>query len=165
MRVRIIAASIVVAVGVPASADPNLQRPVLRTSQPMRIALPDFAAAGASEIAFAKSLSRTIASDLKQSGAFELVDQVAFLAKEVRINVLPEFADWRKTSAQELVVGRITRELNGHIHVEFRLWDVSSGTQLTGQQYFCDPDDLSRIGHIISSDIYQRVTNEKHTFE
>ena len=165
MRFRIIAAAVVLAVSMPAGADPSLQRPVLRISQPVRIALPDFAAAGPSEIALGKSLSRIIASDLRQSGAFELVDQVAYLTKNVNIHTLPEFADWRRTSTQEFVAGRIIRQIDGRIRVEFRLWDVSSGTQLTGHQYFCSPDDLSGVGHMIAGEIYERVTNEKRTFE
>jgi hypothetical protein len=33
------------------------------------------------------------------------------------------------------------------------------------RQYIGSPGDISGIGHIISSDIYQSITNEKHTFE
>jgi TolB-like protein len=164
MRFRIIAAA-VFAFSVPAGADPFLQRPVIRIGQPVRIALPDFIAAGPSEIEIANSLSRTIASDLKQSGAFELVDQVAFPKKNVNVDVPPEFSDWRRTSTQELVTGRISRESDDRIKVEFRLWDVSSGAQLAGQQYLGSPADLSGIGHMISGDIYERVTNEKRAFE
>ncbi|UFW47001.1 MULTISPECIES: hypothetical protein [Bradyrhizobium] len=162
---RIIAAAVAIAVSVPAGADPWVQRPVLRIGQPMRIALPDFAAAGPSETELGSSLSRAIASDLKQSGAFELVDQVAFLDKNVNVDAPPEFSDWRRTRTQGLVVGRITRQPDDRIKVEFRLWDVSSGAQLAGQQFIGSPGDLSGIGHMISGEIYQSIMNEKHTFE
>lgn len=165
MRFRIVAAVIVIAISVPAGADPFLQRPVIRYVQPVRIALPDFVAASPSEIEPAKSVSQTIASDLRQGGPFELVDQVAFSKKNVNIDVPPEFSDWRRTSAQQLVAGRITRQTDGRIKVEFRLWDVSSGAQLAGQRYIGSSDDLSGIGHMISADIYERITNEKRTFE
>jgi TolB protein len=165
IRFLIIAAAVVIAVNVRAGADPLPQRPVIRTSQPVRIALPDFVAASLSETELANSISRAIASDLKQSGAFELVDQVAFLKRDVNIDVPPEFSDWRRTSTQELVAGRITRQPDGRVKVEFRLWDVPSGVQLAGQQYIGNPDDLNRIGHMISGDIYERITHEKHTFE
>lgn len=164
MRVRIIAAAIAVAVSAPASADPFVQRPVMRYAQPVRIALPDFAAAGPAEIELAKSLSRIIASDLTQGGPFELVDQVAFSEKNVNVEVPPEFADWRRTSTQAVIAGRITRQPDDRIKVEFRLWDVSSGAHLVGRRYIGDPGDISGIGHMISGEIYERVTFEKRTF-
>ncbi|MGX1324226.1 Tol biopolymer transport system component [Bradyrhizobium sp. USDA 377] len=165
MRFRIIAAVIAIAISGPAGADPFLQRPVIRFGQPVRIALPDFVAAGPSETELANSLSRTIASDLKQSSVFELVDQVAFLKRNVNIDVPPEFSDWRRTSTQALIAGRITRQPDDRVKVEFRLWDVSSGAQLAGRQYIGNPDDLSGIAHMISGDIYERITYEKRTFE
>ncbi len=165
MRFGIIAAAMAIAISAPAGADPFLKRPVIRFVQPVRIALPDFVAAGPSETELAKSLSQTIASDLKQAGPFELVDQVAFSKKNVNIDVPPEFSDWRRTSTQALIAGRITRQPDDRIKVEFRLWDVSSGAQLAGQQYVGSPDDLRGIGHMISGDIYVSTTNEKRTFE
>ena len=167
MRFRIIAAAIVITISVPAGADPLVQRqrPVLRIIQPLRIALPGFAAASPSETELATSLSRVIASDLKQSRAFTLVDQVALLNKNVNIDVPPEFSDWRRTGTQALVAGRMTRQPDDRIKVEFRLWDISSGEQLAGHLYFGSPDDLGSIGHMISGEIYERITNEKHVFE
>jgi TolB protein len=165
MRFRIIAAAIAIAISGPAGAGSFLQRPVIRIGQPVGIALPDFVAACPSETELAKSLSQTIASDLKQGGPFELVDQVPFSKKNVNIDVPPEFSDWRRTSTQAVIAGRITRQPDDRVKVEFRLWDVSSGAQLAGQQYIGSPDDLSGIGHMISGDIYQRITNEKRTFE
>ncbi|WP_441237284.1 hypothetical protein [Bradyrhizobium sp. 930_D9_N1_4] len=162
---RIIAASFVITVSAPASADPLLQRPVLRIIQPMRIALPDFVTADPSETELARSLSRVIASDLKPTGAFELVDQVAFPRKNLSVDLPPEFSDWRRASTHALVAGRITRQPDDRIKVEFRLWDVSSGAYLAGQQYIGDPGDISGIGHMISGDIYERITDEKRTFE
>ena len=40
------------------------------------------------------------------------------------------FADWRAINAQALVTGRITRQGDGRLKAEFRLWDVSRGQQL-----------------------------------
>ncbi|MBW7963496.1 hypothetical protein [Bradyrhizobium sp. BR 10261] len=165
MRVRTIAAAIAIAISVPAAADPFLQRPVIRTSQPLRIALPDFIVGGPSETELSDTIVRTIASDLRQTSVVELVDQVAFLNKNVNVDLLPVFADWRRTSTQGLVVGRIGRQPDGRIKVEFRFWDVSSGKQLTGWRYIGSPGDVSGVGHLISGEIYQSITNEKHTFE
>jgi TolB protein len=165
IRLLIIAAALAIAVDRPAGADPLKQQPVIRTSQPVRIALPDFVAAGLAETELANSISRVVASDLKQSGAFELVNQVALLNKNVNIEEPPNFSDWRRTSTEELVVGHISRQPDDRVKVRFRLWDVASGVQLAGQQYIGNPDDLNRIGHVISGDIYERITHKTRTFE
>lgn len=101
----------------------------------MRIALPDFDAAHLFEAEQAHSISRTIAADLKQSGAFVPVNEAGIVEKHASIDEVPTFADWRAINAQILVVGRVTRQSDARIKVEFRLWAPFSGKQLAGQQY------------------------------
>jgi len=161
----IVAAGIVIAANMPASAEGLRQQPVLRTYQPVRIALPGFDAAGPSEVEQAKTISHIIASDLKQSSAFAPINPAALVEKSAGIDEVPKFADWRAINAEELIVGRVTRQPDGRIKVEFRLWDPFSGYQLAGQQYTGIPDDLTRIAHMISADIHERITGKKRTFD
>ena len=79
--------------------------------------------------------------------------------------MLPRFPDWRAINAQGLITGRVTRQGDGRLKVEFRLWDVTSGQQLTGQQYFTSPDNWRRISHIVSDQVYERLTGEKGYFD
>jgi TolB protein len=165
IRFLIVAASVVIGANTPASADPFI-RPVLRTYLPVRIALPDFDAAHLFEAEQAHSISRTIAADLKQSGAFVPINEAGIVEKHAGIDEVPTFADWRAIDAQILVVvGRVTRQPDARIKVEFRLWAPFSGKQLAGQQYIGTSDDFSRIGHMISEGIYERITGEKRTFD
>jgi len=133
--------------------------------QPMPIALPDFVGGNPTDTDVARNVTQIITANLKRSGLFAPVDPAAFIERISNIDAMPRFADWRTINAQALVTGRITRQADGRLKTEFRLWDVASGEQLTGQQYFTAPDNWRRIAHIISDAIYQRLTGESGYFD
>jgi TolB protein len=133
--------------------------------QPLPIALPDFLAGSPPDGEAARGISQIITANLKRSGLFAPIDQAAFIEKITNTDVQPRYPDWRAINAQALVTGRITRQPDGRIKAEFRLWDVYGGTQLAGQQYFSTPDNFRRIAHIISDQIYERLTGDKGYFD
>ncbi|MFZ0460463.1 MAG: Tol-Pal system beta propeller repeat protein TolB [Rhodoplanes sp.] len=133
--------------------------------QPLPIALPDFVAGSPADFEQARAITQIITADLKRSGLFAPIDPSAYLEKITTIDTVPRFPDWRAINAQGLVTGRITRQPDGRLKAEFRLWDVVGGAQLTGQQYFTSPDNFRRIAHIIADAIYERLTGEKGYFD
>src|SRR6266702_3008079 len=133
--------------------------------QPVPIALPDFLGGSPADSELARSISQVITADLKRSGLFAPIDPAAYIEKIVNADAVPRFADWKVINAQALVTGRLTRQTDGRLKSEFRLWDVFSGQQLIGQQYFTTPDDWRRVAHIISDAIYERLTGEKGYFD
>jgi TolB protein len=133
--------------------------------QPMPIALPDFVGGNAADTDVARNVTQVVTANLRRSGLFAPIDPAAFLERISNIDTMPRFPDWRAIAAQALVTGRITRQPDGRLKTEFRLWDVASGEQLTGQQYFTAPDNWRRIAHIISDAIYQRLTGEGGYFD
>src|SRR6266567_4514907 len=133
--------------------------------QPVPIALPDFLGGSPADSELARSISQVITADLRRSGLFAPIDPAAYIEKIVNADAVPRFADWKVINAQALVTGRLTRQTDGRLKSEFRLWDVFSGQQLIGQQYFTTPDNWRRVAHIISDAIYERLTGEKGYFD
>ena len=133
--------------------------------RPMPIALPDFVAGTATELDVAHNVTGIISNNLQRSGLFAPINPQAFVEKISNSDAVPRFQDWRVINAQALVTGRISRQSDGRLRAEFRLWDVFAGQQLAGQQYFTAPDNWRRIGHIISDAIYERLTGEKGYFD
>ncbi len=133
--------------------------------QPLPIALPDFVGASPGDVEGARGVTQVITANLKRSGLFAPIDPAAYIEKIGNIDAVPRFDDWRVINAQALVTGRLTRQGDGRLKAEFRLWDVFAGQQLMGQQYFTTPDNWRRISHIISDAIYERLTGEKGYFD
>jgi TolB protein len=135
------------------------------TIQPLPIAIPDFVSVGNVPPDLGKNVAAVITNNLRRSGLFAPVEAAAFIEKIQNIDVAPRFPDWRVINAQALITGRVSREADNRIKVEFRLWDVFAGQYLVGQQYFTQPDNWRRIAHIISDAIYERLTGEKGYFD
>ncbi|HMG78659.1 MAG TPA: Tol-Pal system beta propeller repeat protein TolB [Xanthobacteraceae bacterium] len=133
--------------------------------QPLPIAIPNFFGGADSDNDTAVGVTQIITANLKGSGLFLPIDPAAFLEKLAGVDNVPNFPNWRTINAQALVTGRITRQSDGRLKAEFRLWDVLAGQQLAGQQYFTTPDNWRRIAHIISDAIYERLTGEKGYFD
>src|SRR5713101_7455834 len=133
--------------------------------QPVPIAIPDFLGGSPADSEFARSISQVITADLRRSGLFAPIDPAAYIEKIANADAVPRFADWRVINAQALVTGRLTRQTDGRLKSEFRLWDVFAGQQLAGQQYFTTPDNWRRVAHIIADAVYERLTGEKGYFD
>src|SRR6202008_2349952 len=133
--------------------------------QPIPVAIPDFVGGTPNDAEPARGITQVITANLRRSGLFAPIDPAAYIEKIASFDVLPRFPDWRTINAQGLITGRVTRQGDGRLKVEFRLWDVSSGQQLTGQQYFTTPDNWRRIAHIVSDQVYERLTGEKGYFD
>jgi TolB protein len=133
--------------------------------QPMPIAIPNFVGGAQSDGDVGAGITGVITNNLKRSGLFAPIDQAAFIEKIRDVDQAPQFASWKQINAQALVTGRASRQSDGRLKADFRLWDVGSGQQLDGQSYVTSPEYWRRISHIISDRIYERLTGEKGYFD
>lgn len=133
--------------------------------EPMPIAVTTFFNAG-NEQKLASDIPNLITANLKNSGLFKPANPNAFVQSTQSIqNDGVRFGEWRALATQALVTGTVTQTSDGRARVEFQLWDVFSGQQLMGMAYMTTRDNWRRIAHIISDDIYERLTGEGGYFD
>ena len=155
------------AVFMPLTANAELRIDINRgVAEPMPVAIPQFFAASPQSAQLANEMPQVITNNLANSGLFKPVNPQAFVQDTNSIEKDgPRFPEWRATATQALITGRVTTTPDGRSRVEFRLWDVFSQKQLIGMAYTTTPDNWRRIAHIISDEIYKRLTGEEGYFD
>lgn len=132
---------------------------------PLPVAVTGFMADTPDGETVGRNIATVIMGNLDRSGLFKTLDPRSFIEKIADPNVAPRFGDWRIINAQALVTGQIAMQSDGRLKINFRLWDVFAEQQLTGLQYFTQPDNWRRVAHLISDAIYERLTGEKGYFD
>ncbi|MEI7606762.1 MAG: Tol-Pal system beta propeller repeat protein TolB [Rhodospirillaceae bacterium] len=163
-RVAAVLALALIAAASPARAELHIEitRGVV---EPMPIAVTPFHGAGGAEAQMGQSIAKVVSDDLERSGLFRPLDSAAFIQNPAALQALPRFADWRLLKTQALVTGAVTREGDGRLRVEFRLWDVVVEQQMTGLAFFASPDTWRRIAHKVADAVYKRITGEEGYFD
>ena len=134
--------------------------------EPVPIAISPFYPERPEFAQFAKDIPDIITNNLRGSGLFKPVSPGAFIQDPASLQKDgPRFAEWRAINAPALVTGSVTKAPDGRTRVEFRLWDVYSQKQISGMAYMTTPQNWRRIAHIISDDVYKRVTGEDGYFD
>lgn len=110
-------------------------------------------------------ITSIITNNFSRSVFLAPIDPKTFVDHPVNPDVPLQMASWKAINAQFVVTGRTTHAGNGRLQTEFRLWDVTSGAQIAGQQYVTDPNNARRVAHIISDAIFTRITGEKGFFD
>ena len=78
---------------------------------------------------------------------------------------MPKFSDWKVINAQALIVGSTTLDANGHVRIEFRLWDVFAEQQMAGWAFSTVRSNWRQISHRIADKVYERLTGEIGYFD
>ena len=109
-------------------------------------------------------ISFIVENNLRTSGLFNPLDKDAFLQAPDIANLKPRFEDWNLIKAQVLVTGKVTY-VDEKLRVEFRLWDVLAGKEINALAFTTVPTNWRRVGHIISDQVYEKLTGEKGYFD
>ncbi len=136
------------------------------TFKPRPIAVSDFHSDNPEFEKLARDIPAIIQDNLEKSGLFRPINSNAFV--QTPNSIFREgirFPEWRATGSESVVSGNITTDDEGRSRVEFRLWDVISQQQLIGMAYTTTPENWRRIAHIISDEIYKRLTGEDGYFD
>ncbi len=124
---------------------------------PVTVAVTSFAGDGGGKV------SAVITNNFKRSVFLSPVDPSAFPEQSPNPDA-PQLSAWQNGAAQFVLTGRSDRQ-GGSIHTEFRLWDVSNGQQVAGEQYTTDASNARRVAHIVSDAVFTRITGEKGFFD
>ena len=133
---------------------------------PVNIAVTNFHADNNDNRKMGQNIAGIISSNLENSGLFSPINPRSFIQTPESISKNgTRFAEWRMINAQILVSGIIKNTDDGKTRVEFRLWDSFSERQLSGMAYMTTPSNWRRIAHVISDEIYSRITGEDGYFD
>ena len=132
------------------------------TVAPIPIAIPNFLG---NDARLAADIAGIVSDNLERSGLFRSLDPNSFLERITDMNRPPRFPDWRAIRTDALVVGNVSSAADGRVTAEFRLWDVTTGKQLSGQRFSTVSNNWRRIGHLIADQVYERLTGERGYFD
>tara|TARA_B100000029_G_scaffold505787_1_gene587128 strand:+ start:1132 stop:2475 length:1344 start_codon:yes stop_codon:yes gene_type:complete len=132
--------------------------------KPTPIAVTDFFAENLKSKKFGKDISNVISSNLERSGLFKIINKKSYIQDSESLNKQPRFEDWKLIKAQHLVSGNIVIK-GDTIEVEFRLYDILTQKQITGKRYETGKNNWRRVSHIISDEIFGRITGDTGFFD
>lgn len=145
----------------------DLQIDITRGSvRPVPVAIQAFAANDPALAKLGQDMREVIANNLKNSGLFDVIPENAH--RSIRSSVdqkNPVFPEWKALNVEGLVNGVVERTADNRTRVEFRLWDVNAERQMVGLAYMTTTTNWRRIAHIISDEIYKRITGEDGYFD
>lgn len=134
--------------------------------QALPVAITSFHSLNDDTVVYGQRVALVVSENLERTGLFAPLSHRAFIQNSASIHADgPRFAEWRAINAEALVTGNVMRAKDGRIRIEFRLWDIFGERQLIGMAYTTEEDNWRRIAHIISDQIYKRLTGEDGYFD
>jgi TolB protein len=133
--------------------------------EPLPIAIANFTGLDAKSSEIGRQISDVITNNLVRSGQFKAVESAAFIAPPTSPSVRPNFSDWTPLGIKALISGSAKAINENQMEIEFRLWDVIAETDLVGLRLSVDSNSWRRVAHIISDEIFQRLSGDTGYFD
>jgi len=108
-------------------------------------------------------IAQVVSDDLARSGRFKPLPRMDMLNKPSSADQV-NFRNWQSLGQDNLVIGSVTPSANGMLTVQFQLFDVYKGEQLTGFSIPANRSGLRGVAHRISDLIYEKLTGQKGAF-
>lgn len=134
-------------------------------AEPLPIAITNPTSTSPEMAALGRNVAQVITGNLQRSGLFRPLDPSSFIEQISNGAAVPKFPSWRQVNAQALVTGTVADAGGGRITLSFRLWDVLGEQQIAGKEYTTTRTNWRRISHIMSDEIYKRLTGEEGYFD
>jgi TolB protein len=128
--------------------------------QPINVAVTNFAGDDA-----ARLVTSVITNNFKRSVFLKPLDPGSVPADAASPDATPNLDAFRNVNAQFVLSGRSQKSGDGRLKTEFRLFDVTTGEQVAGQQFVTDNANTRRVAHLVSDAVFARLTGEKGFFD
>jgi len=128
--------------------------------QPINIAVTNFVGEDA-----ARLVTSVITNNFKRSVFLKPLDPGSVPADAASPDATPNLDAFRNVNAQFVLSGRAQKGGDGRLKTEFRLFDVTTGEQVAGQQFVTENANTRRVAHLLSDAVFTRLTGEKGFFD
>ncbi|SLN19893.1 translocation protein TolB [Roseovarius albus] len=134
--------------------------------EPLPFAVPDFVAGSSASAEYARNIARVVSADLSGTGLFREIPSNAYISQITSFSSPVQFADWKAINAEALVTGFVNVDASGKLVVQFRVYDVFAGQEMSqGLQFVGTPDGWRRMAHKVADEVYKRITGEGAYFD
>lgn len=110
-----------------------------------------------------EQIGAIVNSDLSRSGQFTTLGSDNMMGSPSTGKMI-DFAQWRKTGIDNIVVGRLQQRGADQFVIQFQLFDIHRAMQLSGYSIPTDRASLRQTAHQISDIIYEKLTGMKGAF-
>jgi TolB protein len=135
------------------------------TTNPIPIAINDFATSDFTERRLAEKITRVVQADLERCGFFKIVSPDAFIEEKKGVAHTPLFQVWRQINATVLLNGSVKQNDRNKYEISFILWDAYTEKDIAGEIYNIDERSWRRVAHKIADKIYERITGNLGYFD
>jgi len=102
-------------------------------------------------------VSAIIVSDLARSGKFSPVAEKDLIARPQTLAEV-HYKTWRIAGMDHIVIGDVSKQVNGSYRIQFRLIDILKAKQVLGYSFTATDKTLRDVSHQISDYIFTHIT-------